>query len=385
MICRILESVLENSPKSVILLGPRQVGKTSLCLSLKPSLTIQLADQEVYTKHLKDPGLIKRIIAAHPQAKQIFVDEIQRLPEMLNTIQSLIDSDKSLKFILTGSSARKLKHGKANLLPGRVFYENLNPLLYWELGEKFDLEKALRWGQLPEIYLEPYGPDLLGAYVSGYLREEIQAEAATRDLASYARFLDLAANVSGQYINYSKLASDSEINKETIRRYFAILEETLLIERIPSYSKVEKGRRARQRDKFIFFDLGVRNSLCGFKSTSLSKEEYGSLFEQWLILQCHYYNKAYHKDWKIMTYRDESGVEVDLIIETSERFLVIEIKSGKQVSEKSFKHLKKTDRLFGFPTEKIVVYQGDDSQKFASGLALPYQKFLDSVIPGIDG
>ena len=136
---------------------------------------------------------------------------------------------------------------------GRVLIEYLPPLLYWELKDRFDLDKALTIGTLPEIFLEEWGPDILGSYVAGYLREEIQAEALTKDLASYSRFLNLAAELSGQYMNYAKVASDSEINKETIRRYMEILADTLLVEHVPSFKGVDKRRRARQKDKFIFF------------------------------------------------------------------------------------------------------------------------------------
>ena len=192
---------------------------------------MNLADEENFRQHLNDPGLIKRIVSALPNKKNvILVDEVQRIPSILNTIQALIDSHRNLRFLLTGSSARKLRHGQANMLPGRVLLEYLPPLVYWEIREGFDLNKALTIGTLPEVYLQDYGPEILNSYVTGYLREEIQAEALTKDLASYSRFLDLAAELSGQYMNYSKVASDSEVNKDKIRRYMEILSDTLLVE-----------------------------------------------------------------------------------------------------------------------------------------------------------
>jgi predicted AAA+ superfamily ATPase len=184
-------------------------------------------------------------------------------------------------------------------------------------------------------------------------------------------------------MNYSKVASDSEINKETIRRYMEILSDTLLVESIPSYKDVDKKRRARQKEKFIFFDLGVRNFLLGKQSaTAFSREDFGNLFEQWFILQIIYFDKLYKKSWKISTYRDAMGVEVDLVIETNELCLAIEIKSSIRVQEKMFKGLNKFEQITNRPFKKYLVYQGEFEQKFDElGYAVPYQKFLEEVLP----
>ncbi|MCP4605539.1 MAG: ATP-binding protein [Proteobacteria bacterium] len=387
MIERILKNRILNHPKSILLLGPRQVGKSTLCNSLAPDLSVNLADEELFRQHLNDPGLIKRIVRSLPQgSKTILIDEVQRIPAMLNTIQALVDGNSQLRFLLTGSSARKLKRGNANLLPGRVLLENLPPLLYWELAGQFDLNKALTIGTLPEVYLQEWGPDILHSYAAGYLREEIQAEALTKDLASYSRFLNLAAELSGQYMNYAKVASDAEINKETIRRYMEILSDTLLIEIVPSFKGVDKNRRARQKDKFIFFDLGVRNALLGRTNKSgFSKEDWGHLFEQWMILQVLYYNRLYKKNWRISTYRDAMGVEVDLIIETNTSTLAIEIKSSGKAYPKMFKGLNKLANIAGRTFQNYLVYQGEHTQNFENlGNAVPYQIFLNVILPGLD-
>lgn len=391
MIERILQSTIQSHPKSVLLLGPRQVGKSTLCGELNPDFTLNLADEEHFRQHLNDPGLIKRIINALPERRAnqktvILIDEIQRIPSMLNTIQALIDSNTNLKFLLTGSSARRLRRGQANLLPGRILLEYLPPLVYWELRDKFDLNKALTIGTLPEVYLQDYGPEILNSYVASYLKEEIQAEAFTRDLASYSRFLNLAAELSGQYMNYAKVASDSEINKETIRRYMEILSDTLLIEIIPSYTDVDKKRRARQKEKFIFFDLGVRNFLLGRQSTSsFSREEFGHLFEQWFILQIIYFNKLYKMNWKISTYRDAMGVEVDLVIDTPAECLAIEIKSSVKAQEKMFKGLNRFEQISNRQLRKYLVYQGEFEQDFdCLGRAVPYQTFLEKILPALN-
>ena len=386
MIQRILNSRIRDHSKSVLLLGPRQVGKSTLCASLDPDVSINLADEETFRQHLTDPGLIKRIVAALPATRQIIlIDEVQRIPSILNTVQALIDSNPMLRFLLTGSSARKLRRGRANLLPGRVLLEHLPPLLYWEVADNFNLRKALTIGTLPEVYLNNYGPELLDSYVAGYLREEVQAEALTKDLASYSRFLDVAAGLSGQYLNYSKVASDTEIGKDKIRRYMEILSDTLIVESIPSYVDVDKTRRARQKARFIFFDLGVRNSLLAKHPVSFTPEEFGHLFEQWTILQVLYFNRLHGKNWRISSYRDALGVEVDLIIETATKCVAVEVKSANKVREAMFKGLQRFSTLAGREVTRLIVYQGEIEQRFGDAeRALPFETFLAEFIPGID-
>ena len=387
MIRRILHTRLTEHPKSVLLLGPRQVGKSTLCSALGPHVSVNLADEETYRQHLNDPGLIKRIVNALPAAERvILIDEVQRIPSILNSVQALIDTHGHLRFLLTGSSARKLRRGQANLLPGRVLLEQLPPLVYWEIAENFDLHKALTVGTLPEVYLQEYGLEILNSYVAGYLREEIQAEALTKDLASYSRFLDIAAELSGQYLNYSKVASDSEISKDAIRRYVEILTDTLLVEIVPSYKEVGRERRARQKERFIFFDLGVRNSLLvKQRPASLTREEMGSLFEQWLILQVIYYNQLHKKGWRISSYRDAFGVEVDLVIETHRQCIAVEIKSSVKAQEKMFKGLVRFAKVANRDITPYVIYQGEFEQRFEDlGSALPYEKFLGEILPQLD-
>lgn len=380
MIGRMAEKALVDAPKSVLLLGPRQVGKSTLVRSLKPDVEIQLADEENYQAYLKDPGRLKRIVAAHDGPLVIFIDEVQRIPSLLNSVQAIVDRDPQKKFFLTGSSARKLKRGQANLLPGRITVEYLTPLLYWEVKDRWDLDRALSVGMLPEIYLESYGPDLLSSYASLYLKEEIQAEALTRNIRNYSRFLDVAAELSGHYINYAKLATDAEVNKETIRRYMDILADTLLIEKIASFTDTTQARKARQKERFLFFDVGVRNALLQRHRAPLSKEEKGALFEQWLIVQLIGFQRTQHKPWIISSYRDHAGLEVDLLLETPSDFLAVEIKSNIRAHARMFKNLSRFERLIKRDLKKIVVFQGEHIEKFEDlGLAMPYQVFLDMI------
>ncbi|OGW81277.1 MAG: hypothetical protein A3G33_06790 [Omnitrophica bacterium RIFCSPLOWO2_12_FULL_44_17] len=386
MLDRILSKRLQASPKSVLLLGPRQVGKSTLMRSLHPMRIINLMDESLYLSYMKDPARLHREIAAITKPSLIAIDEIQRVPALLNSIQVLLDEGCKHRFLLTGSSARKLKRGHANLLPGRILIEHLAPLAYWELGERFDLEKALRIGTLPGVYLEAgeTGEALLESYGQIYLREEIQYEALTQNLGAYARFLDMAAEASGRWINYSKLASDSEIPKETLRRFYALLEDTLVVHRVQAFRPKVSKRRVSQRERFVFFDPGVRNALLGIHRGHLSPMEKGNLFEQWIFLQLMAFNDINKKGWRISSFRTDTGAEVDWILDTGSRLLAIECKSGKNVAEHDLNGLRVFDRFAHRQAEKYVIYTGRSVQKFSkSETAIPYGDFLTSVLPSL--
>lgn len=358
--------LLRETPKSILLLGARQTGKSTLIHKLGVDLYVNLSDERTYLNYIRDPDLLRRAIGGLEKSPQtVCIDEIQRVPTLLNTIQALID-EKKIRFIITGSSARKLKRGQANLLPGRLFSLYLYPLTYWELETKWresSLLRCLTVGSLPEIYLNDYGAELLSSYVDAYLREEIQAEALTRDLGAYSRFLDLAALLSGQYLNYSKISSDTEINKETIRRYFAILEETLMVYRIESFTDTTTGRKVRQKDRFIFFDLGVRNAILKKHTSTFLPTELGPLFEQWIFLQTIAYVKYNDKKWRISSYRDEYGNEVDLIIETEKHTHAFEIKYSKKYRDDWGKGCSTLANIAKKPVIKNIIFIGSENQR----------------------
>jgi predicted AAA+ superfamily ATPase len=382
---RLSQHRIFRSKKSVLLLGPRQVGKSTLLRSLSPDLTIDLADEEAFIAHAKDAGLLKRTVEAlKKNSPVILIDEIQRITPLLNTVQSLIDRGPGLRFLLSGSSARKLKAGGANLLPGRVILEYLDPLSLLEIGKDFDLRRALRLGMLPGIYWDEQDAEaVLGTYAEVYLREEIRGEALLKDLGGYARFLDLAALSSGQWLNYSKLSSDSGIPKETIRRYVSILEDTLLMFRMPAFRpRTHTNRRVAQKDKIFFFDLGVRNALLGLHKHPVDAERMGSLFEQWVVLQVITLNRALQKGWALSSYRSEGGAEVDLVIERERDIIGLEIKASKNIGRSDLKGLESLGDLVGKkkPYIKRIAYLGTLEQKFDTGaIATPYQSFFEAL------
>lgn len=382
---RLIGPRLAASKKSVLLLGARQVGKSTLIRDLGATIFINLADEDLYLGYAKDPGRLRREVSALARAGSVVIDEVQRVPSLLNTVQALIDEGTRHRFILTGSSARKLKRGQANLLPGRVLFEVLDPLSIWEIGDTFDLQRALQVGTLPGIYLDrESGADVLDSYATTYLREEIQAEALLRDVGSYARFLDVAAASSGQWINYSKLASDTEIAKETVRRYFQILEDTLLAFRIPPFEARRSSRRVSQRDRVLFFDVGVRNALLGLHRGRLSPSEQGLVFEHWFILQCLYFIRAHRLPWQALAYRTEAGAEVDLVIDTRSSLIALECKLGRNVRAADLSGLRSFAEIAHRPLRSFVIFQGDRAQRLGDRIeAIPYRDFLLRTLPDL--
>lgn len=390
MIKRLLQKTIEESirasAKSILILGPRQTGKSTLSQALKPALEINLARESEFRNHSNDPELIERIVAPLKKNSLISIDEIQRVPDMLNTIQALIDQKKDRLFVLTGSSARKLKRASVNMLPGRIFRHNLFPLTIAELGKNFSLETALAKGLLPEIYLSDSGLEILENYTNIYLKEEILAEALVRNYASFGHFLELAAHMSWKELNYSQLASDSEIPKETIRRYVEILEDTLLIHRIPGFTNVSSNRKAIQKEKILFFDIGVRNAIIGTHKNKHSPAEWGHLFEHLIVLELIALNSYLKKQWKLSYYRDSKQLEVDLLIEADECLYAIEIKSGSVYKKEWKKNLDTFQEVYlekkrskNEKLKKIIVYTGEHEQLDKDVRIVPFKNLIKTV------
>ena len=324
---RILANILNSSSKSILLLGPRQVGKSTLIQTLKPDLSINLSDESTYIEFASNPDEIHQRLSGNSY-NTVFIDEIQRLPSLLNTIQVILDEKKSVtKFYLTGSSARKLKRGHANLLPGRIFSYQLGPLCTAELNYKLDVVKALSLGTLPEPYLmqqKQEAEKLLLTYSGVYLKEEIQAEALTRSLEGFSRFINAAANSSGQILDFSKIAKQAKIERKICSRFYEILEDTLIVHKLEVYEKTSAD--IKKRPKFYFFDSGVLNGL--LKNFTISNERKGILFEHLVINQVIASAKARDYELKLSYFRTRSGYEVDLIIEIKNKTYAVEIKSG---------------------------------------------------------
>ncbi len=342
--------------KSFFLFGPRQTGKTSLIMETFPqekTLMVNLLEMKNLTRYSAEPSLLMQEVEKLPtQVSHVFIDEIQLVPELLNEVHHLIETKKKINFILTGSSARKLKRAQANLLAGRAWTYSLYPFSLEELGKAYDLEKVLSRGTLPAIYLEESHENAsqsLRAYVETYLREEIKAEALTRNLGAFVRFLNVAAQTNAEPINYSNIASDVMISSVTIKEYFSILEDTLIAFYLHPFHRSER-KRHKTSPKFYFFDTGVIRAIQGKLRTDLveSSFEYGNLFETWVINEVVKLSHYYQKDFKLSFLRTADDVEVDLIIETPRNEIIaVEIKSKRDP--------KSIDYASGFKAIKQLV------------------------------
>lgn len=357
-------------------MGPRQTGKSTLIEGLNPEVTINLAHEPTFLTYSRNPSALDEIFE-YKRPKSIFLDEIQRIPSLLNTVQVIMDKLKGqTQFFLTGSSARKLKRGKANLLPGRVHVYSLGPLCFSEIGPYMELKRALSTGTLPAIYSEESKDDrrkTLLSYCATYLREEIQAEALTRNLEGFSRFLSICATTSTQYMDLSKLSSEAQVPRESAQRYFEILEDTLIVNRCPAFSKSNR-RRLIQHPRFFFFDTGVLNAL--LENFEVSQDRIGVLFENFLYTQIIHSAMAKDVQIRISSYRTEHGAEIDFIVEREGTTWAIEAKSGPRVRDLNRRGFKSFQDYYGKPHHRIVAYTGDIARVADKIKILPWQKVL---------
>ena len=373
---RHIAAVLASARKSVLLLGPRQTGKSTLIRRLAPDLEINLSDEETYLEFLRQPGLLKQVIGA---SRTVFVDEVQRIPSLLNTVQYILDRGDRVKFYLTGSSARKLRRGKANLLPGRLFTYELGPLTCSELGEGFDAAAALQKGLLPGVYTEAdrdTWTKLLRSYATTYLKEEVQAEALTRNLEGFSRFFDTICAGSGDFIDFTKFASRAAIERMTARRYFDVLVDTLLIRSVEPFTKSTR-RRTVQHPRYYVFDVGVLNG--ALRNFEASGDRAGTLFEH-LVLQLIVSEAASRDlDVRVSVYRTEAGAEVDFIVELGRDVFAIEVKYSRSVTRGDLRGLTSFREFYGRRHTPLVVYRGERALSIDGVEVLPIRQAMAAL------
>ena len=381
MVNRLLSKLLRQSPKSVLLLGPRQTGKSTLIQSLKPELEINLADETTFLEFSGNSSELTERLSARA-FKSVMIDEIQRLPSLLNTIQAIIDKPppgKRIKFFLTGSSARKLRRGGANLLPGRILSFQLSGLLSRELDYAMDTRSALEIGTLPEIHLA-LAPalkiQLIRAYAGIYLKEEIMAEALTRNLQGFTRFLAQAAVSSGQVLDYSKLSQRAKVPRQTAVRFFEILEDTLITTRITPFFDAESADLVKH-PRHYFFDNGVLNALLG--NFVASPDRIGILFEHLLLNQIRGTALALDLDFAVHSFRTRAGIEVDFIFKIGGDVWAVEAKATTSVHESDLKGLAAFRSYYPKKHHAAVATLGGAEKKVGAIWILPWQKLLKEM------
>ena len=366
-----LSTLLEK--KSFFLFGPRGTGKTTLIQRTLPDVTmIDLLEVRTYREYLKNPS----VISEQKLKSIVVIDEVQKLPEILDEVHRLIQAEK-LTFLLTGSSARKLKRGGANLLAGRAWWAEMFPLTSTEIPD-FDLLSYLNRGGLPAVYPSDDYVEELRAYTALYLKEEIQNEALTRKVVQFSEFLDLIALSNGEEISYQSIAGDCGVSPNSIKNYIQILEDTLVAFQLKAFTKTRK-RKAISRSKLYFFDIGVTNSLANRGEILENSELFGKAFEHFILLEVRAFLSYARKNVNMCYWRSTSQFEVDLILDNR---WGIEIKSATSVQDKHLKGiraLKEEGNIQNFAVVSCDRYERKTEDKIT---ILPWKLFLKKLWNG---
>jgi predicted AAA+ superfamily ATPase len=376
-IVRFLQTADLLQKKSLFLLGPRQTGKSWWIRRQFPDLKVyNLLKVEDYTRLAHSPSLIREEL--RPEDRYVVIDEIQKLPQLLDEVQLLIE-ERGTHFLLTGSSARKLRAKGINLLGGRARIRGFHPLSWVELQQNFDLMRALSFGLLPSIYLSEEPREDLLAYAGTYLTEEIASEAATKNVPAFSRFLEIAALHQAKLINYTNISNDAQVPVTTVRAYYQILEDTLLGSQLLPWTKSIK-RKAISTAKFYFFDIGVARHLQKRTVLERNSSDFGDAFETYIHHELKTYNDYCHGGLLPMSFwRSKSGMEVDFLLGDE---ISVEAKSGAHVTDGMLKGLRALAEEKSIK-HRFVVSPDTIERRTSDGIRIvPYSVFLSELWSG---
>ena len=376
MLDRIL-TIPELEEDSVFLWGARQTGKSTLLKSLYPEAHYyDLLLPDVYSRLQRRPELLVQELEHLGHDELVIIDEVQMLPNLLNAVHWLI-VNRDIRFLLCGSSARKLKRLGANMLGGRAVRRQLFPLVSCEIPD-FEIVKAVNNGMLPRHYLvnNPWGR--LEGYIGNYLQQEIEAEAISRNINVFIRFLEAAAMTDGEMVNYNNIAADCGASANTIKAYFEILQETMIGYMLPAFATTMK-RRLIKAPKFYFFDVGIVNYLCNRSKLEPGSADFGQAFEHLIVQELIAYISYSHSRKKLSYWRTASGYEVDVIYGDAE--VAIEIKSSQEIQSRHLKGLKAFSEEH--PTARTIIVSLDAAYRTMSGVEVwPVDQFLKALWKG---
>lgn len=366
--------------RSFFLFGPRGSGKSTWLKQQYPAAaTIDLLDPETQRQYAAAPERLRAFVEGHPNAQTVVVDEIQKVPEVLDVVHQLMEETRARRFILTGSSARKLKRSGVDLLGGRALLKTMHPFLAAEMGESFSLERALHEGLLPLVVGAERPSEVLRSYAALYVREEVQSEGLVRRVGQFARFLEAASFSHAAALNAAQVARECQVERKTVEHYLEILEDLLLAFRVPVFTKRAK-RRLTSHSKFYYFDAGVFRSLrpAGPLDTP---EEIGGAALEGVVAQHLRAWSAYRDDPPGMFFwRTKAGLEVDFIVYGKDVFAAIEVKNTARLRPRDLGGL----RAFGedYPSAtRLLLYRGRERLKLHGILCLPCEAFLKRLIP----
>ncbi len=373
--------------RSFFLFGPRSTGKSTLLRELLPesqALWLDLLDPDLERDLSRSPSTLTALLRQESASRRrpwVVIDEVQRVPQLLSVAQQFIQRGE-FRFALTGSSARKLKRGAANLLGGRASWFELSSLTHLELGDSFDLDTVLSWGSLPEIF----GLDdsdrarLLKAYCNIYLKEEVVAEQLVRKVQPFRNFLELVALQNAQLVNYARFAQDCGADITTVQAYFEILQDTLVgFELPPFHASIRK--RQRKNPKFYLFDTGVTRAMAGLLGGPLQPRTalYGKYFEQFFVTEIRRLIRCREEDWKLSYLTSKDGAEIDLVVDKGSERVAVEIKSTDRVDEKEVRAFERLGRDLR-KARLIYVSRDGRSQRHGDVECLPWQEAAKSIL-----
>jgi len=367
---------------SFFLFGPRGTGKSTLLKANFPdALFVDLLDPDSYRTYVSHPEQLRALVSGNPKVSRFVIDEIQKAPSLLDVVHQLIEekSRRSVQFILTGSSSRKLRRAGVNLLAGRVLLKTLHPFLAAELGSRFNLEQSLRLGLLPLVLAAKEPEETLKSYVSLYLREEVQAEGLVRNIGSFARFLEAMSFSHASLLNTSEVARECQVGRKAVEGFVEILEDLLLGFRLKVFTRKAK-RHLVQHPKFYYMDAGIFRSLRPKGPLDVPEEMSGASLEGLVAQQLRAWIAYGQKERELFFWRTKSGVEVDFILYGQDMFLAIEVKSSRRAASKDVRALKAF--LEDYPSARACLLYGGRDRLLVEGIpCLPCAEFLPRLVP----
>ena len=366
--------------QSYFLFGPRGTGKSTFLKERYPdSIYIDLLRPDLQRRYLSRPESLIELVKANRSSKKILIDEIQKVPDLLGVIHSLIEDDKNLQFILTGSSTRKIRKTGINLLAGRALLRYMHPFLLSEISDIYNLEMALTSGLIPLVCMSRDPADTLNTYIALYIREEVQYESFTRNIGNFSRFLEAISFSHGSLLNISNVARECEVERKVVENYISILEDILLASKLTVFTK--KARRALvSHPKFYFFDVGVYKILRP-KGPLDSPQEIEGVALEGLVLQ-HFsaWNSYRGNPFEIFFWRSKGGAEVDFILYGSEGLYAIEVKNSGRIRQEELRALIEFRK--DYPIAKtVLLYRGNEKLLISNVLCLPCEGFLKRLRP----
>lgn len=366
--------------ESYFLFGPRGTGKTTWLKQKYPdALWIDLLAPHEERLFSMNPELLRERLDLNTKAKQVVIDEVQKVPKVLDVVHGLIEEKRNIQFILTGSSSRKLRRGGVNLLAGRALWKNFHPFIGFELKDEFSLEKALKTGMIPLIWTSSVPEEKLQAYVDLYLQEEVKAEALVRQIGDFSRFLEAMAYSHAAMLNLSNISRECEVSRKTVESHLQILQDLLLGYTIPVFEKRAK-RQVVSHPKFYFFDPGVFRSLKKQGFLDKSTEAEGAALEGLIAEHLRYWIDYQKEKHELFYWRTRAGLEVDFVLYGPTNFCAVEIKNSQTISPQDLRGLKEFSK--DYPEASLIfIYRGKERLKREGILCIPADDFLRNMNP----